>query len=166
MRRKSFAQWLPFLFFVVMAALLVSLLKAQMQQAELPPISHAVRALPEFTIDGLKHSDINGPALLHFTASWCAVCAIEHAELMQLSKRLPIYGVAWKDDKATITRMLKEKGMPYRKLGHDSGALGLELGLSGTPESYLISREGNIIAHIKGPLTEGIIAQEINPRLP
>jgi cytochrome c biogenesis protein CcmG/thiol:disulfide interchange protein DsbE len=151
--------YLPLVVFLVLVLLLFVLLQRNLQLSNQTVPARLDRPLPEFTIPGLKDEDIRGAALLHVTASWCAVCKIEHRTIMQLSKKIPVYGIAWKDQPEALNAWLKREGSPYMKLGFDEGALGVELGLTGTPESFLISKNRRIIAHYKGPISETQIAE-------
>jgi len=130
-----------------------------------PPAVEVDRPLPEFAIQGLSSADIKGASLIHITASWCAMCKMEHPLLMQLAKKIPIYGVAWKDKPEALQAWLKQAGNPYKNFGMDDGMFALELGITGAPESFLISKNRRIIAHFKGPLTEEQIDRDILSRL-
>lgn len=162
---KRVFYFLPLAVFLVLVLLLFVLLERNLALSNQTAPVAMDRALPRFSIPGLQDRDIKGASLLHVTASWCAVCKIEHPLLMQLAKRIPVYGIAWKDQPEALNAWLKRAGNPYMKLGFDKGALGVELGLTGTPESFLISKDRRIIAHFKGPLSEAQIEQEILEKL-
>ena len=157
--------FLPLAVLVILAILLCALLQKNLMQIQQPPAVEVDMALPDFKIPGLVQSDIKGASLLHITASWCAVCKIENPLLLELGKKIPIYGIAWKDKPEALQAWLKQAGNPYQKIGFDEGMLGLELGISGTPESFLISKDRRIIAHFKGPLTPEQIEHDILARL-
>jgi cytochrome c biogenesis protein CcmG/thiol:disulfide interchange protein DsbE len=108
---------------------------------------------------------LNRYTLLNVFASWCAVCVVEHALLMELSKgNLSLIGINWKDPKDNAKQWLKKHGNPYQKIGWDwNGQWVIDLGVTGAPESFLISPEGTILYHYRGPLTQDIIANEIMP---
>jgi cytochrome c biogenesis protein CcmG/thiol:disulfide interchange protein DsbE len=162
---KRWVYFLPLILLIALAAMLYSLLQQNLKMVTQPPSVVVDRALPSFAINGLSNNDIKGASLLHITASWCAACKIEHPLLVKLAKKIPIYGVAWKDKPEALQTWLKQAGSPYQKIGYDDGMLGLELGISGTPESFLISKDRRIIAHFKGPLTEDQIEHDILDRL-
>ena len=85
---------------------------------------------------------------------------------MQLAKtkQLAIYGIDWKDTDSAVTTWLKEMGNPYTAIGADKdGRAAIELGITGAPESFLVSPEGIIIFHFAGPLTESMVEREILP---
>ena len=105
--------------------------------------------------------------LVNFWASWCAPCRAEHASLMQLAgEGLPIYGVNYKDKPENAVAFLAELGNPFQKLGADStGRMGLNWGLYGVPETYLIDGNGNILLRHAGPITQRVIDGTIKPAL-
>jgi cytochrome c biogenesis protein CcmG/thiol:disulfide interchange protein DsbE len=94
-------------------------------------------------------------SLVNFFASWCAPCIEEAPTLMALkTEGVRIIGVAWKDDPAATRAMLGRTGDPYQAVLVDrSGRAGLDFGVSGAPETFLIGADGKIIAKTAGPLT-------------
>jgi cytochrome c biogenesis protein CcmG/thiol:disulfide interchange protein DsbE len=93
--------------------------------------------------------------LINFFASWCAPCLEEQPALMALKAQgASIVGVAYKDDPAATTAMLQRRGDPFTDVLVDrDGRAGLEFGVSGVPETFLVGRDGRIIAKHTGPLT-------------
>ncbi len=171
---KRFLDFLPFAIFLLLSILLYLLLAQNLKLSQQQPDFSTDRALPEFNIAGsarrphiagLSSADIQGASLLHITASWCGVCKIEHPLLMKLSKKIPIYGIAWKDEFGPLSAWLDRAGSPYERIGADDGKLAIELGVTGTPETFVISKDRRIIAHIKGPLTDEMVEREILPRI-
>ena len=99
-------------------------------------------------------ANLKGPALVNVFASWCGPCRAEHPVLMALSRDLPVHGIAYKDDPAASARFLQELGDPYASVGVDrSGRAGLEWGVTGVPETFLIDADGRVVDRIAGPLT-------------
>lgn len=116
----------------------------------------------------VRSDDTVGRAhVINMFASWCTPCRAEHAQLMTLaSGGAEIVGVAYKDQPMETTRFLEELGNPYRTVAIDAdGRFGLQLGITGVPETFVISASGHIAAVHRGPLTPEIVEQEILPAL-
>lgn len=97
-----------------------------------------------------------GPYLINVFASWCAPCEIEAPILVALrAQGVTIVGVAYKDDPAKTRAFLARTGDPYARVLVDrQGRAGVDLGVSGVPETYLVDGSGRIIDKISAPLTE------------
>ena len=96
-------------------------------------------------------------SVVNLFASWCAPCRVEHPLLMELAEEAPdqIYGLAYKDARRDTLQFLAELGDPYTAIGVDlDGRGGLDFGLTGVPETFVINAEGTVILHIRGPLEE------------
>jgi cytochrome c biogenesis protein CcmG/thiol:disulfide interchange protein DsbE len=104
--------------------------------------------------------------IMNFFASWCAPCYVEHPFLMELKNRgYKIYGVAYKDRARNITRFLEEQGNPYDHVGADeNGRVGIEFGVYGMPETYIIKNGIIKYKHI-GPILEMQFEDEFIPIL-
>ena len=114
--------------------------------------------------DGLPDtlSDPGGrPYLVNVFASWCAPCEIEAPILVELKARgVRIVGVAYKDDPEKTRAFLGRTGDPFaRVLVDQEGRAGIELGISGVPETYLVDGSGRILDKISAPLTEADAAR-------
>lgn len=99
------------------------------------------------------------PVVVNLFASWCAPCEAEHKYLVALGEKHPgqIYGVLYKDKVADGAKFLERLGNPYTQVALDpEGRGGLDFGLTGVPETFVISAEGEIILHIGGPLDEAL----------
>lgn len=108
------------------------------------------------------------PYLLNVFASWCAACKLEHATLKQLadSQQLPLYGIAWKDKPENTRLWLQRMGNIYSDIGIDQmGEAALELGLTGAPETYLVTAEGRIAALYRGALSESVVQNRFMPAI-
>ncbi|NBB71207.1 MAG: DsbE family thiol:disulfide interchange protein [Alphaproteobacteria bacterium] len=106
---------------------------------------------------GLANTDLGGEvALVNVFASWCAPCRVEHPVLTRLAEArgIPLYGINYKDAPADAVAWLAELGNPYRRIGVDpEGRTGIELGLTGVPETYVVDADGRIRYRHAGPLT-------------
>jgi len=102
------------------------------------------------------------PIAVNLFASWCAPCAIEHPLLLELEKAHPdqIYGLLYEDTPEKGRAFLERLGNPYKAVGMDTdGQGGLDFGLTGVPETFVISPAGKIILHIRGPLDAETLGQ-------
>lgn len=114
--------------------------------------------------------DTEGPVILNVFASWCAPCRIEHPIWMRLAQRreVPIYGINYKDRPQDARGWLNRHGNPYTRVGalpEDKAATGIELGISGVPETYLIGPDGVIRLKHNGPVTGKVLRNKILPKL-
>jgi cytochrome c biogenesis protein CcmG, thiol:disulfide interchange protein DsbE len=134
------------------------------------------RPLPAFTLAslegasaGLSSQDVQGKvALLNIFASWCGYCRAEHATLMTLAQDggVPIYGINWKDRPGDGARWLKQNRNPYVRVGDDrAGQVGIDLGVTGVPETFVIDRGGRIRYRHAGPITNEVWHDTFMPLL-
>ena len=108
------------------------------------------------------------PFIVNFFASWCVPCRIEHPLLMRLSEQdhLPLYGIAYKDRPEDAQHLLSAYGDPYRVVGLDqNGDTGLNFGVYGVPETYVIDKTGRIRRRFVGPLTAETVNKDLLPLL-
>ncbi len=166
------ALWLtPLLLFVVLGSLLYNRLGAETQ---IIPSQLDRQLLPDFSLENLNKpgellsaEDLpKGPFLLNVWASWCPTCRIEHDLLMDLSaKGVPIVGVDFQDDADTARAYLSDAGDPYlsEHLSDPEGLYAVELGLTGTPETYVIGSDRRVYQHIVGAIDPIMWEQRIKP---
>ena len=121
------------------------------------------KPIPEINLDSLKNEKLNESdfkkeiLLVNFFASWCVPCIVEHDFLFELKKQKPIkiYGVNYKDDIKNLEIWLEKLGNPYSKIGIDkTGITGINWGVNGIPESFLIDKNGIIKHKINGVINE------------
>ncbi len=124
-------------------------------------VGQSVPALVLSNLDDGSKSDLrtlaaayNRPILVNVFASWCVPCISENAELMALkSKGVVIVGVAWKDEPQNTLKFLAEHDDPYAvRLADPDDRMGLALGISGVPETFIVQPDGTISDKITGPV--------------
>ena len=108
-----------------------------------------------------------GVKLVNFWASWCQPCRAEAGMLMDLkSQGVTILGVNYKDKDSDALGFLSEFGNPFAKVAADtSGRMGIDWGIYGVPETFVIDGTGKVIARLAGPITDGTLAQTIQPAM-
>jgi cytochrome c biogenesis protein CcmG/thiol:disulfide interchange protein DsbE len=116
----------------------------------------------------MRDTDTRGRAhIINMFASWCVPCRAEHPQLMAMrAQGVEIVGIAYKDQPSEARDFLDELGNPFRTVGLDpDGRFGLQLGIAGVPETFVVSADGRIRAVHRGPLTPEIVEREILPAL-
>ena len=126
--------------------------------------------LPTLTGTGrLGRETLKGqPVVVNFFASWSVPCRIEHPILMRLAQRdhIQLYGIAYKDKVEDSAKLLNQFGDPYRGVGVDrDGRTGLDFGVYGVPETYVIDANGRIRKRFVGPMTAETADNELLPLL-
>ncbi len=119
-----------------------------------------------FSNQDLTNKTENKYSLINIFASWCSSCRAEHSLLMKLSysNKINIYGVAWRDINQNTKDYLEENGNPYLKIGVDNkGILSKLLSVSGTPESFLVNPQGQVVYYWRGVIDEKILSAINNP---
>jgi cytochrome c biogenesis protein CcmG/thiol:disulfide interchange protein DsbE len=104
--------------------------------------------------------------VLNVWASWCAPCLLEHPQITRLSGAVPVVGLNYKDARSDAIPWLKRNGDPYAANVQDpAGRIGLDYGVYGVPETYVIDRKGVIRYKRIGPITPEILKEKIEPLL-
>ncbi len=107
-------------------------------------------------------------SFVNFWASWCGPCITEQPLIIELAKRtgVEIFGVNYKDKPVDALRFLSRYGNPFTALGVDPNGRGaIEWGVSGMPESYIISPRGEIIYKHTGPITAESLKKDVIPAI-
>ncbi|HEX4741812.1 MAG TPA: DsbE family thiol:disulfide interchange protein [Caulobacteraceae bacterium] len=106
-----------------------------------------------------------GPRLLNAFASWCVACRVEHPLLLGLKAQgVPIDGLDWKDKSADAEKYLTQQGDPYQRVGNDeSGRAGIDLGVAGVPETFVVDGHGRVRYKQVGPITPDDWTRTIQP---
>jgi cytochrome c biogenesis protein CcmG, thiol:disulfide interchange protein DsbE len=171
---------LPILLFAGLAAYFLLRLGEDRDPSEIPS-ALIDRPAPEFALPGmaaeaagLARADLiragsdGKVTIVNFFASWCLPCRAEHPLLSELAKHpgVTLYGILYKDEPAAAAEWLKELGNPYSAIGVDAkGRTGIDFGISGVPESFIIDRAGHIRFRQWGPLDQPTIDRKVMPLL-
>ncbi|HHH43783.1 MAG TPA: DsbE family thiol:disulfide interchange protein [Gammaproteobacteria bacterium] len=162
----------PLVAFIALAGLLYKGLSLDPKLVPSPLID---KPAPAFSLPLLQHpdtlisnSDFKGEVtLFNVWATWCVACRQEHPLLMQLAKQgVRIYGLNYKDERAAAKRWLQMFGDPYLANAFDEdGRTGINWGVYGTPETFVVDKKGIIRHKVIGPLTSESIKHELLPLL-
>ncbi|QDL93733.1 DsbE family thiol:disulfide interchange protein [Paroceanicella profunda] len=140
------------------------------------PSALTQRAAPGLALEPLiegapvpETADLSAPGvkLVNFWASWCAPCRAEHPMLMAIARSgVPIYGVNYKDKPGDAQGFLADLGDPFTRIGADpTGRNGINWGLYGVPETFVIDGSGKVLLRHPGPITKSIYDSRIRPLL-
>lgn len=137
------------------------LIEKQAPQFELPSVND-----PSTIV---STNDFAGrPVILNVWATWCVGCRQEHGFLMELSESgtIPVYGLNWRDNQPEAQRFLQQLGDPYVDSAFDGdGRVGIDWGVYGAPETFLIGADGTILDKHLGPLNWAIWREKFVPHL-
>ncbi len=106
--------------------------------------------------------------LVNIWATWCVGCRAEHEYLLELAGRneIPIYGINWRDERDAALSWLQQLGDPYVASAYDEdGRVGIDWGVYGAPETFLISAGGSVIYKQVGPMNEATWQDQCMPRI-
>lgn len=117
------------------------------------------KPLPKFNLSGFGSADVlslKSPVVLNFFASWCVPCIEEAPMLLSLRQAgVPIWGIAYKDKTPATDAFLRRHGNPYTRIARDeAGLVGIDWGVTGVPETYLIDGAGLVRWRFTGPLSQ------------
>lgn len=163
------SRWLSIIPLVVLAALAALFIGWSLKRdPAVQPDALVGRPIPETVLPmltgdqpgpghlDLKTAGVGKPMLVNVFASWCAPCRAEHPQLMALKARgVAVVGVAWKDDPVETRKFLDELGDPFAMVLVDrEGRAGLDLGITGAPETFAVNAMGEVVAKFSGPLVD------------
>ena len=107
-------------------------------------------------------------SLVNVFASWCVACRAEHPILMRLQQEgtVVIHGLNYKDEPRAALGWLERFGDPYARIGADrNGRVGIDWGVYGVPESFLVDANGNIVCKQIGPIDEQSLEARLLPAI-
>jgi cytochrome c biogenesis protein CcmG, thiol:disulfide interchange protein DsbE len=162
---------LPLALFGALAVFLALGLKLDPKEVPSPLINKAAPAFNLTRLDNpgvsIQREDMLGKVwILNVWASWCAACRIEHPYLVEFAakKLVPIYGLNYKDERVAGSRWLAQFGNPYEaSLFDQDGKVGIDWGVYGVPETFVIDKQGVIRFKQIGPVTPQVLSEEIEP---
>jgi len=172
LRRSLFL--VPLVLFLVLVGYFVLALRPDRDPSELPSamIDKPAPGFDLAALDGgarLATATFAGQvALLNFFASWCVPCRVEHPLLMRMTaeEKIPLYGIDYKDRPEDAKRFLAQLGDPFKRVGLDAdGRLGIDFGVYGVPETYVVDKSGRIRYRQVGPLTSETLEGTILPMI-
>lgn len=183
--RPRLMVYLPLAIFVALAAFFLYKLEKGGDPNALPSVllgkpapAFALKPVPitlpgGAALPGLASSEFTAPGpgkvtIVNFWASWCVECRTEHETLKRLATdpRVRLVGVAYKDEPANAARWLRDMGNPYAAAGLDeNGRVGIDWGVYGVPETYVVRPDGVISYKFIGPLSDGAVRMVLGPEI-
>lgn len=164
---------LPPLVFLALALLFLWGMTGRDAPDELPStlIGQAAPPLPDTGLPGktqLSPEMLSAPGikLVNFWASWCPPCRAEHPTLIELSQRLPVYGVDLKDNEGAALGFLAKDGDPFAAIATDpKGRTAIDWGVTAPPETFIIDGQGKVLYRHVGPLLREDYTNRFLPQL-
>lgn len=134
---------------------------------DLPDLPGRADAKPD---GGLSTADLKdgGAKLLNFYASWCVPCRAEHPMITRLAEEegITIHAVSYKDRPEASVQWLRDLGDPFSRIGLDlDGRVGIEWGITGVPETFVVDGDGRVRLRHQGPITREVMEEKIQPVL-
>lgn len=166
-------RWIPLVLFLALVGFFAKGLFLNPREVPSPFIG---RTAPGFTLPlvgnanaSFSPADMKGKAwMLNVWAPWCIACKQEHGFLMHLTQSgiIPIVGLNWKDRDREAEQLLARMGNPYVAVPEDlDGKVGIDYGVTGTPETYLIDKEGIVRMKHIGPIDPDTWKEKFEPKL-
>lgn len=166
-------RWLPLVLFLALVGFFAKGLFLNPREVPSPFIG---RQAPAFSLPlvgnaaaSFSPAEMKGKVwLLNVWAPWCVSCRQEHGFLMQLAQSgaIPIVGLNWKDKEREAEALLARTGSPYVAVPEDlDGKVGIDYGVTGTPETYLIDRKGIVRMKHVGPINPDVWKDKFEPKL-
>ncbi|MGL4713661.1 MAG: DsbE family thiol:disulfide interchange protein [Shewanella sp.] len=170
---KKLVLFIPLVLFLAMGAFLYKGLFLNPQNLD---SALEGKPIPAFQLERLEtpgefitNEQLKGKvALLNVWATWCPSCKYEHPFLVMLKRKnvLPIYGINYRDERAPAIAELRRQGDPYNVNIYDKdGRLGLDLGVYGAPESFVVDHNGIIRYRYAGPIDQRVWSETLYPMI-
>lgn len=164
---------IPLALFAVLAIFLARGLDLNPREVPSPLIGKPAPTFDLTRLDdekvSIRRDDLLGKVwILNVWASWCVACREEHPVLVEFARRktVPLYGLNYKDTRDAGLGWLGQFGNPYDvSLFDPKGRTGIDYGVYGVPETFIIDREGTIRMKHIGPLTPAVLHDKIEPLL-
>ena len=168
--KRIFRAMIPLLIFLSLITLLYNGLG---NNTRLLPSALIDKPIPQFSVRSLMTAQIidnntlkGQMYLLNVWASWCPSCRVEHPMITEFARQniIPVYGLNYKDEDTVAKQWLKQFGNPYKDILVDTdGLVGIDFGVYGAPETFLIDAQGIIRHKIVGELNPQNIQNELLP---
>ncbi|AWY01753.1 thiol:disulfide interchange protein [Marinomonas primoryensis] len=148
--------FIPLVLFLVLGAIFYLQLGKNTQYM---PSALVGEKVPDFTLVSLETDQLvtqedlpDGPYLINFWGTWCPACHLEHPFLIELADEgVIIIGIDYKDEKNLAQQWLVQKGNPYANVLMDEiGHFGVDMGVTGAPETFVVDRSGMIVYRHQG----------------
>jgi len=174
-RRGGFRPWMVVPLLGALAVLATFFLGLGREDADVLPSALIDKPAPEFDLPGLgatpglSTADLREPGvkIVNIWASWCGPCRIEHPWIEALADEgHTVYGINYKDQPEAAQRFLDELGNPFARIGvDDTGRTGIEWGVYGVPETFVVDGAGRIVYKHVGPIQTGDLSSKILPAI-
>jgi cytochrome c biogenesis protein CcmG/thiol:disulfide interchange protein DsbE len=175
-RRLRLSLLIPRAVFAVLAAIFLMRLESGVDPNAIPS-ALINKPAPDFDLaplagvdlPGIKRADLEGKVtLVNMFASWCVPCRAEHPVLEELARdsRFRLVGINYKDRDEQARAFLDDLGNPYAAIGVDpKGRAGIDWGVYGVPETFLVGPDGVIRYKFIGPLSDEAVARTLMPQI-
>lgn len=176
-KRSTLLFALPLIIFAALCILFIMQLFSGRQNSTVPSALIG-QPVPTFELAALEGSGLPGFStktaaeadltLINVWASWCVPCRSEHPYVTTLAadERLKVFGLNYKDTTEDAISFLDQLGNPYDAIGADiNGRIGIEFGVYGVPETFVIDKTGTIVHKFIGPITQRRLENELMPAI-
>lgn len=173
-----FLAFTPFLLALILGAFFLWGLNPDRDPKEIPSVlisqpapDFTLEPIPGVSVPGLSRADLvnnEKPVVVNVFASWCVPCRAEHSVLTNMVERdgVRLFGINYKDKAEDAARWLSDLGNPYERIGADTtGRAGIEWGISGVPETFIVSGDGTVLFRYVGPVVGDVAIEKFRAAL-